>query len=103
MLCTLQPAPMHCALLLSRLALIPQVIWVLLPHGGVGQLPDHFLFTVVENYVTLGLFCDISMRAALQGRRFCREVGGQTYEITRSRLFDYPGLIVGRRALLTVI
>jgi len=68
------------------LAGIVEVVWILLPHGGVGQLPDHILFTVVENYVTLGLLCDISMRAALQRRRFCREVANlvDTFVLTVS-------------------
>ena len=50
-----------------------EVVWILLPHGGVGQLPDHPVFVAVETYVTLGLLLDIALRVALKRGAFCNE------------------------------
>ena len=47
-----------------------EVAWILLPQGGVGQLPRHFVFTIVESYVTVGLVLELALRAALQRRGF---------------------------------
>lgn len=52
-------------------AMYAQVSLILLPHGGIGQLPQGPLFTAVETYVTLGLLSEVAMRLALQRRRFC--------------------------------
>ena len=50
-----------------------EVLWILLPMGsGVGSLPDHPLFLLVESYVTLGLLCEILLRLVLQRGSFCK-------------------------------
>jgi len=54
-------------------ASVVEVLWILLPmHSASGQLPDHPLFTLVESYVTLGLVIEITLRALLEKRSFCR-------------------------------
>lgn len=48
-----------------------EVVWILSPDGGgVGHLPHHGAFTVVESYVTVGLILELALRAALQRRLF---------------------------------
>ena len=52
-----------------------QVAWIILPgpSSGFGQLPDSVLFTAVETYVTIGLVCELLLRAVHGGiRNFCR-------------------------------
>ena len=52
-----------------------QVAWIILPgpSSGFGQLPDSVLFTAVETYVTIGLVCELLLRAVNGGiRNFCR-------------------------------
>ena len=51
-----------------------EVCWILAPSagGGFGQLPTHPAFTAVETYVTIGLVCELTMRAILSGpAAFC--------------------------------
>ena len=55
-------------------AAVFEVSLILMPHGGVGQMPQGALFTAVETYVTLGLLSEVAMRLALQRRRFCSKV-----------------------------
>ena len=49
-----------------------ELAWTLVPHGGVGYLPQHPFFVFVEVYVTVGLLGELMLRAALQRRDFCR-------------------------------
>ena len=52
-----------------------QVAWIILPgpSSGFGQLPDSVAFTAVETYVTIGLVCELLLRAVHSGvRSFCR-------------------------------
>ena len=52
-----------------------EVVWILSPDGGgVGHLPHHGAFTVVESYVTVGLILELALRAALQKRLFWTQV-----------------------------
>ena len=53
-------------------ASVIEVVWILLPHGGVGRLPDHPVFVLVESYVTLGLLAETALRVVLQRRDFLR-------------------------------
>lgn len=55
---------------------VVEVGWIILAPTasaeGVSQLPTHPAFTAVETYVTLGLLCELSMRAMLFGMKsFC--------------------------------
>ena len=52
---------------------VVEVLWILLPHGGVGRLPDHPLFVAVETYVTVGLLGEVCLRLTLQGCEFFRQ------------------------------
>ena len=53
---------------------VAEVAWILLPtSGGVGMLPKHGAFTMVECYVTVGLVLEIALHAALQRRAFWRK------------------------------
>jgi hypothetical protein len=51
-----------------------EIAWIIAPQaGGVGHLPDHPLFMVIEAYVTVGLVCEILLRFALSKREeLCR-------------------------------
>ena len=52
-----------------------EVVWIMSPDGGgVGHLPDHGAFTVVESYVTVGLILELALRAVLQRRLFWTQV-----------------------------
>ena len=51
---------------------IVEVIWILHPDGGVGQLPTHGLFVAVESYVTLGLVMELALRGGVQRADFCQ-------------------------------
>ena len=51
-----------------------QVLWIILPgpSSGFGQLPDSVVFTAVETYVTIGLVCELALRAIHGGMKsFC--------------------------------
>ena len=52
------------------LAGVAELSWILLPNGGIGQLPEHPCFVLLETYVTLGLLVEIALRAVLQRRAF---------------------------------
>ena len=53
---------------------VAEVAWILLPtSGGVGVLPTHGAFTMVECYVTVGLVLEMALHAALQRRAFWRK------------------------------
>ena len=55
---------------------VAEVAWILLPTaGGVGILPQHGLFTVVESYVTAGLVLELALHATLQRRSFWLTLG----------------------------
>lgn len=51
---------------------IVEAIFIFIPHGGVGKLPRHPVFTLLEGYVTIGLVCEITLRALQQRHDFCR-------------------------------
>jgi len=49
-----------------------EVLWIVLPiRSGYGRVPNHWLFLVVEGYVTIGLIVEILLRAVLEKREFC--------------------------------
>ena len=53
---------------------VAEVAWILLPtSGGVGVLPKHGAFTMVECYVTVGLVLEMVLHAALQRHAFWRK------------------------------
>ena len=48
-----------------------EVVWILSPtDGGIGHLPHHGAFTLIESYVTVGLILELALRFTLQNRGF---------------------------------
>ena len=68
-----------CATVLG--ASVIEVLWIVLPSSasGWGHMPNHWLFFIVESYVTLGLMGEIALRVALERRAFFDK---------RSNIFD---------------
>ena len=55
---------------------VAEVLWIVLlaVTGRPGQLPDHWLFVLIETYVTLGLLAEIALRLALERSAFFRQL-----------------------------
>ena len=54
---------------------VVELVWILVPGmsgNGFHQLPTSPWFTAVETYVTVGLVCELGLRATLKPTNFCR-------------------------------
>lgn len=99
----------HSAVCTSMLAAgVVEVLWIVAHSFRTSRLPDHPLFVVIESYVTLGLFGEILLRAAMQRREFCRkwanifDVAVAGVSVVSSALF-YAGLETPAEMLLGTI